>query len=177
MLFHLVTGPIQLISTSHTSLGLQELGYLGFQVSDWGAAQNAFTSTNVGGTDINMPGGGIPVPGLDPWGNGVLEQGVLNGTVTEARLDEQVVRALTPYFALGQDEADFPTANLSRIVLAPNASVVAYQVAMEGITLVKNVGGGRGLPLVSPRSLGRESMTSRNLSLYHLAHFPTVSIP
>jgi len=121
-----------------------------------------------------MPGGGIPVPGLDPWGNGVLEQGVLNGTVTEARLDEQVVRALTPYFALGQDDADFPTTTLSRIVFASNASDVAYQVAKEGITLVKNVGSGRGLPLVLPRSLGRES-TDRNPASENIPHLMTLS--
>jgi len=115
------------------------------------------------------------VPGLDPWGNGVLEQGVLNGTVTEARLDEQVIRALTPYFALGQDDADFPTTNLSRIVFAPNASDIAYQVAKEGITLVKNVGSGRGLPLVSPRSLGRESTDRDPASRYSPHPFITSS--
>ena len=114
------------------------------------------------------------MPGLDPWGNGVLEQGVLNGTVTEARLDEQVVRALTPYFALGQDDADFPTTNLSRIVFAPNASDIAYQVAKEGITLVKNVGSGRGLPLVSPRSLGCES-TGRSPVLRNSPHLFIIS--
>jgi len=113
-----------------------------------------------------MPGGGIPVPGLDPWGDGVLVQAVKNGTVTEQRLDEQVTRALIPYYALGQDQ-DFPSSNLSRVVFADDAKV-AYDIAKESITMVKNAEGSRGLPLRSPRSLGRKFQSELAQSRYKL---------
>ncbi|KAF4977295.1 hypothetical protein FZEAL_6183 [Fusarium zealandicum] len=92
----------------------EELGFQGYVMSDWGAVHSGVASIE-GGLDANFPGG------LGPYGT-VFEAGsffggnvtlaVNNGTLDESRVDDMVIRIMTPYYWLGQDK-DFPTVDPS----------------------------------------------------------------
>ncbi|KAF2658662.1 glycoside hydrolase family 3 protein [Lophiostoma macrostomum CBS 122681] len=91
-----------------------ELGFQGYVMSDWGATHSGL-ATAEGGMDMNMPGG-LGMYGLYPqlgsvWG-GNLTAAVNNGSLPESRVDDMIIRILTPYYLLGQDQ-DFPTTDPS----------------------------------------------------------------
>jgi beta-glucosidase len=78
--------------------------------SDWGATHSGVASIEAG-LDMNMPGG------LGPYGTnfggpsffgGNITTGVNNGTLGVSRVDDMVIRIMTPYFWLNQDK-DFPS--------------------------------------------------------------------
>ncbi|KAF3030327.1 hypothetical protein E8E12_000460 [Didymella heteroderae] len=84
----------------------QELGFQGYVMSDWLATHSGIPSIEAG-LDMNMPGGiNFPAPTPSFWGENITVS-VNNGSLSEARLDDMVVRIMTPYFHLGQ-ESDFP---------------------------------------------------------------------
>lgn len=91
-----------------------ELGFQGYIMSDWGGTHSGIASVE-GGLDMDMPGGlgpyGMVADGHSFFG-GNLTLAVNNGTLDVARLDDMVLRILTPYFLLGQDQ-DFPTVDPS----------------------------------------------------------------
>ena len=91
-----------------------ELGFQGYIMSDWGGTHSGLASVE-SGLDMDMPGGlgpyGMVADGHSYFG-GNLTLAVNNGTLDEARLDDMVLRILTPYFLLGQDQ-DFPTVDPS----------------------------------------------------------------
>jgi beta-glucosidase len=67
-------------------------------MSDWGATHSG-VATAEGGMDMNMPGG-LGVYGLFPqagsvWG-GNLTNMVNNGTLPESRVDDMIIRIMTP---------------------------------------------------------------------------------
>ncbi|KAJ5298613.1 uncharacterized protein N7443_006733 [Penicillium atrosanguineum] len=83
-----------------------ELGFQGYVMSDWGATHSGVASVE-SGMDMTMPGGFTLYGEL--WTEGSylgknLTQAVQNGTVEMSRLDDMVVRIMTPYFLLGQDK-------------------------------------------------------------------------
>ncbi|KAF9873383.1 beta-glucosidase 2 [Colletotrichum karsti] len=109
----------------------EELGFKGYTVSDWFATHSTAESINAG-LDLEMPGI-IPsgYPGAATYfGDKVLEA-IDNGTVTEARIDEMIRNILTPYYFLGQDAEDYPTADpaLRWVTLVQE---VGLEVAKEG---------------------------------------------
>lgn len=81
-----------------------ELGFRGNVMSDWGATKSGVPSV-LGGLDIDMAGN-------DKYMGIYLLPAVQNGTISEARIDDMVIRNLAPYFLLGQDQ-NFPPVNLS----------------------------------------------------------------
>jgi beta-glucosidase len=86
---------------------LRQEGFQGFMVSDWGATHDSAADNANAGLDMEQPGDFILI------GGGVydgLELAVDLGEVTVARLNEMVVRILTPWFRLGQDQG-FPEIN------------------------------------------------------------------
>ncbi|CRK19664.1 hypothetical protein BN1708_012724 [Verticillium longisporum] len=140
-------------SKSLNGLLKTELGFQGWVVSDWDA-QHAGTAAALAGLDVAMP-----VP-RDFWGDRLVEA-VRNGSVSEARVTDMVVRVLASWYRMGQDE-DFPAPGVGmpkdmrephRIVDARNSSSrqVLLDGAVEGHVLVKNVN--RTLPLREPRLL------------------------
>ncbi|EEY14418.1 beta-glucosidase [Verticillium alfalfae VaMs.102] len=140
-------------SKSLNGLLKTELGFQGWVVSDWDA-QHAGTAAALAGMDVAMP-----VP-RDFWGDHLVEA-VRNGSVSEARVTDMVVRVLASWYRMGQDE-DFPAPGVGmpkdmrephRIVDARNSSSrqVLLDGAVEGHVLVKNVN--RTLPLREPRLL------------------------
>jgi beta-glucosidase len=64
---------------------------------------------------MNQPGG-FGTYGFtfgDSFFGANVTKAVKNGTVTESRLNDMVVRIMTPYYFLGQDSPDFPTVDAS----------------------------------------------------------------
>ncbi|CAI7598569.1 unnamed protein product [Penicillium manginii] len=91
-----------------------ELGFQGYVMSDWGATHSGVSSVE-SGMDMTMPGG-FTVYG-ELWTEGSylgknLTQAVQNGTVEMTRLDDMIVRIMTPYFWLGQ-EKNYPSVDAS----------------------------------------------------------------
>ncbi|KAE8148639.1 glycosyl hydrolase family 3 N terminal domain-containing protein [Aspergillus avenaceus] len=91
-----------------------ELGFQGYVMSDWGATHSGVASIE-SGMDMTMPGG-FTLYG-EMWTEGSyfgknLTAAVENGTVSTDRLDDMIVRIMTPYFWLGQDK-DYPSVDAS----------------------------------------------------------------
>ncbi|KAI4930015.1 hypothetical protein J4E85_004638 [Alternaria conjuncta] len=101
-------------SASQNGLLKTELGFQGYIMSDWGATHSGVASIEAG-LDMNMPGGlgayGLNF-GLPSYFGGNVTAAVNNGTVDVSRIDDMVMRIMTPYFQLGQDQ-DFPSADPS----------------------------------------------------------------
>lgn len=108
-----------------------ELEFQGNVMSDWGATKTGVPSA-VGGLDIEMPGG-------DDFLGFSLVQAVRSGSITEARVNDMIVRVLAPYFLLGQDQ-DFPTLDLDRDATEDNYKV-NREVGTAGVILLKNTNG------------------------------------
>jgi beta-glucosidase len=91
-----------------------ELGFQGYIMSDWGATHSGVASVE-SGLDLDMPGGlgdyGKIADVGSYFGQNVTDM-VCNGTVPELRLNDMIIRIMTPYFWLGQDQ-DFPTVDES----------------------------------------------------------------
>ncbi|KAI9927556.1 hypothetical protein ASPWEDRAFT_176038 [Aspergillus wentii DTO 134E9] len=82
-----------------------ELGFQGYVMSDWGATHSGVASIE-SGMDMTMPGGFTLYGEL--WTEGSffgknLTDAMNNGTVKMDRVDDMIVRIMTPYFWLGQD--------------------------------------------------------------------------
>ena len=96
-------------SKAQNGLLREELGFQGYIQPDRGATHSGVASIEAG-LDLNTPRGfgmfGNITSGSFFGGN--LTDAVNNGTVAIERLDDMVLRIITPYFALSQDE-DYPT--------------------------------------------------------------------
>ncbi|GCB27704.1 probable beta-glucosidase G [Aspergillus awamori] len=91
-----------------------ELGFQGYVMSDWGATHSGVASAE-SGMDMTMPGG-FTVYG-ELWTEGSyfgknLTEAINNGTITTDRIDDMIVRIMTPYFWLGQDK-NYPSVDAS----------------------------------------------------------------
>lgn len=86
-----------------------ELGFQGYIMSDWGATHSGVASIEAG-LDMDMPG---PLGYYGTaWGSGSfygsnVTTAVNNGTLDQSRLDDMIIRIMTPYYYFGQD-SDFP---------------------------------------------------------------------
>lgn len=91
-----------------------ELGFQGYIMSDWGGTHSGVSSVE-NGLDMDMPGGlgnyGT-VPEAGSFFGGNITAMVNNGTVDESRIDDMIVRIMTPYYWLGQDQ-DYPSVDES----------------------------------------------------------------
>lgn len=154
----------------------EELGFQGYVMSDWGGTHTGMASIE-SGLDMNMPGG-IGEYGMS-WAAGSFFGGnvstaIANGTADVTRVDDMIIRIMTPYYFLGQDSADFPTVDPSTADLnqfSPrstwlrefnltgesnrdvrgNHSALIRQHAAAATVLLKNVDG--ALPLKAPKSI------------------------
>ena len=150
----------------------EELGFQGYVVSDWGATHSGQQAINAG-LDMDMPGTVGFGPGTASFFGGNITSGVTNGSLPESRLDDMILRVMTPYYYLGQQ--DYPTVDASsaalnsfnpatsnytwdfsgessRDVRAPGTAQLIHDIAAQGTILLKNQNG--TLPLKSPKIIG-----------------------
>lgn len=180
-------------SKSQNGLLKTELGFQGYIMSDWGAVHSGVASIEAG-LDMNMPGGlgtyGTAFGGPSFFGGNVT-LAVNNGTVDITRIDDMIVRIMTPYYWLGQDK-DFPTVdpstpdmntfsprktwtrefNLtgesSRDVRGDHSALIRKH-GTAGMVLLKNTG---SLPLNAPKNIAvfgndaAEPMKQLNQKIY-----------
>ena len=116
-----------------------ELGFQGFVVSDWGGINQVdpdyytavVTSINAG-VDMNM------VPYYYQLFIGTLKQAVLNGDITQARVDDAVRRILRAKFMLGLFENPYGDPGLAATVGSAEHRALARQAVRESLVLLKN---------------------------------------
>lgn len=148
-----------------------ELGFQGFIVSDWGAQHTGVYSA-LAGLDMSMPGeiSNDWLSGKSHWGP-LLTKAVYNNTILQDRLNDMVLRILTPFFAndrslpTGDDVPNFSSwtshtygqqypfqdygpivqENLHIDARSKFSTNAALAVAREAIVLLKNEG--RNLPI------------------------------
>ncbi|KAJ7762672.1 glycoside hydrolase superfamily [Mycena metata] len=127
----------------------EELGFMGFIMSDWAAMIDGIQPA-LAGLDMNMPGffayGQGPQAEADPvtaingwWGSHLLEM-VNNGSVPEARVDDMVVRTFAAYYKLGQDK-NYPAVTLSQndnVNVQSDHYKIIRQIGAASTILLKN---------------------------------------
>lgn len=150
----------QACQNSHTLSQIlkTELDFQGYVISDWYAVASTEDSI-LAGLDMDMPGNEPSAIEGELWGDNLLKL-VQNGTVPESRINDAILRILSPYYSLGQDEnypsVSFNSSNLDRD-LSPYINVredhrnIIREAASDAIVLLKNTG---GLPLKNDSSLG-----------------------
>ncbi|KAL1591498.1 hypothetical protein SLS60_011890 [Paraconiothyrium brasiliense] len=158
-----------------------ELGFQGYVMSDWGATHTGVAGIEAG-QDMDMPGGLGPygtafaedVPGRMPgFFGGNITLAVNNGSLAETRVDDMIIRIMTPFYALGQDK-DFPTVDPSTAELNTFSPVSSWKIEWNltgeasrdvrgdhaklirkhgaaGTVLLKNVN--NALPLKAPKNI------------------------
>ncbi|KAJ7710040.1 glycoside hydrolase superfamily [Mycena metata] len=100
----------------------EELGFMGFIMSDWAALIDGIQPA-LAGLDMNMPGffaynrgpqtEADPVTAVNGWWGAHLLEMVNNGSVPEARVDDMVTRTFSAFYKLGQDK-NYPAVTLSQ---------------------------------------------------------------
>ena len=109
------------------------MGFDGWVNSDWGATHSTVAAA-LAGLDQQMPD--------DSFFGAALQAAVAAGTVPQSRVDDMVLRMLTPMYALGLfADPPTPARNLSSPALSPAHNELARNLAMGSITLLKNAGG------------------------------------
>ncbi|KAH3762986.1 glycoside hydrolase superfamily [Pelomyxa schiedti] len=104
------------------------LGFQGFVVSDWGAVHSTVESA-LGGLDLEMPD--------DQYFGTALAEAVASGEVSEACIDDKVLRILTSMFAVGL--FDNPqTGNRSVDSTSTEHNTLARDLSAAGTVLLKN---------------------------------------
>lgn len=109
----------------------EELGFQGYVVSDWGAT-HAGVAAIMAGLDMTMPGGVDTSDNHNTSFFGFnLTIAVNNGSLPIARLDDMILRTMTPYFQLDQD--NFPSIDPSSADLfAYDPSLSAFEWNLTG---------------------------------------------
>lgn len=120
-----------------------ELGFPGFVVSDWFAQHTGVASANAG-LDLAMP--------FDLyWGNNTLLTAVQNGSMEVSRLDDMATRILASWYKYSTVETPGVDNHYNDTGITAESTAVAFQAAVEGQVLLKNVN--NTLPLKKPRTL------------------------
>jgi beta-glucosidase len=101
-------------SASQNGLLKTELGFQGYIMSDWGATHAGVPAIEAG-LDMNMPGGLGPYGtnfGTPSFFGGNVTMAVNNGSLAVARVNDMIIRIMTPYFWLNQDQ-NYPSVDPS----------------------------------------------------------------
>lgn len=121
-----------------------DLGFRGWVMSDWGATHSTVQAA-MAGLDQQMPD--------DSYFGAALAAAVASGSVPSSRIDDMVMRMLTPMAALGLLDNP-PTGNLNANASSLNHDVLARTLAERSITLLKNDGNLLPLNAKSLKSIG-----------------------
>ena len=116
-----------------------ELGFQGFVVSDWGGINQVdpdyykavVTAINAG-IDMNM------VPYYYQMFIDTMKQAVMNGDITQERIDDAVRRILRAKFMLGLFENPYGDPSLAVTVGSDEHRALARQAVRESLVLLKN---------------------------------------
>jgi beta-glucosidase len=116
-----------------------ELGFQGFVVSDWGGINQVdpdyykavVTSINAG-IDMNM------VPYYYQMFFDTMKQAVMNGDITQERIDDAVRRILRAKFMLGLFENPYGDPSLAVTVGSDEHRALARQAVRKSLVLLKN---------------------------------------
>lgn len=136
-----------------------EFGFQGYIMSDWAATHS--TLSVVAGLDMTMPGD-IAFNSNTTYFGANLTAYVMNGTISQSRVDDMATRILAGWYLLGQDSPSYPPPNFNaffpndpatnqHVDVMANHSQVVREIGAASIVLLKNVNG--ALPLNKPRSL------------------------
>jgi beta-glucosidase len=119
-----------------------ELGFPGFVIPDAGAQK----------TSINSANAGLDCGDAMLWANTTLTAALTNGTFSEQRLDDMVIRNLIGYFRSKQDE-DYPehADYMDPVDVRGNHGALARKYAANSLALLKNTN--NALPLVDKRAI------------------------
>ncbi|KAF2830866.1 hypothetical protein CC86DRAFT_168323 [Ophiobolus disseminans] len=148
-----------------------ELGFQGYAMSDW-MAVHAGTAAIEAGLDMNMPGGIAFTSASPSYFGGNITIAVNNGSLPTRRVDDMVLRIMTPYYFLKQDinfpPVDgytpkigfFPAPNyVKNFTLGPTVDVrkkettrLIRELGAAGTVLLKNTNA--TLPLKRPMNIG-----------------------
>ncbi|RPA72796.1 hypothetical protein BJ508DRAFT_334700 [Ascobolus immersus RN42] len=143
-----------------------EMGFQGFVVSDWLAQDTEAEVSANAGLDMTMPGEKHSFTAGDSFFGAELTAAVVKGEVSQARLNDMVLRIVATHFKLSQDSPSYPRPNFSswfrrshgpayvgagdnapgQIILPLNANIdvrgnhssLARQIASEGTVLLRN---------------------------------------
>ncbi|KAF1847769.1 glycoside hydrolase family 3 protein [Cucurbitaria berberidis CBS 394.84] len=160
-------------ANSKTLNGLlkEELGFQGYVMSDWGGVHSGVASIEAG-LDMNMPGGIGFVKARPSFFGENVTAAVNNGTLSIERVNDMVLRIMTPYYFLNQD-VGFPLVDgytpklgfyppenyVYNFTLGPIVDVRKQEHAKlirtlgaAGTVLLKNVNA--SLPLKQPKNIG-----------------------
>ncbi|KAJ6529518.1 glycoside hydrolase superfamily [Mycena vulgaris] len=132
----------------------EELGFMGFIMSDWAAMIDGVQPA-LAGLDMDMPGffaygrgpqtEGNPDTAINGWWGAHLIEMVKNGSVPEARVDDMVVRTFAAYYKLGQDTG-YPQISLKDAVnVQADHYKLIRQIGAASTVLLKNTN--KALPL------------------------------
>lgn len=125
-----------------------ELGFPGLVFPDVQSQNTAFGSANAG-LDY--------APGSQYWTDTVLEAGITNGNLTQARLDDMAVRTVIGQYYVGLVDGSQPeevSSSTEYRDVRGNHSTLIRQVGDEALVLLKNNNAdGRGLPLSKPKTI------------------------
>lgn len=117
-----------------TGLLKEKLGFQGILVSDW-KAYSRFGQNEIINAGIDMV---MAVDGdLDMFQEGV-KSGVLDGEISEERINDAVRRILRQKFRFGVFDNPFPDRSLISKIGAPEHRTVAKQAVRESLVLLKN---------------------------------------
>ena len=125
------------------------MGFAGWVMTDWDGPTGVENA--MAGLDQGMPGTGGPskCPFWDP-----LKEAVQHGTVPLQRLDDMVLRILTPMYALGlMGDPPIPDRNISSNARSPAHDKLARRLSEESIVLLQNRGSALPLNMSSLRSI------------------------
>ena len=117
-----------------------ELGFPGLVLGDVGGQKTSYNSANAG----------LDYGSSQYWSDDIITAGLRNGSLTEARLDDMVMRNVIGYFYVGLDDGKQPSVadtTDNRNVRANHTKLIR-QVGAESLVLLKNTADGKlGLPL------------------------------
>ena len=148
-----------------------ELAFQGYVMSDWGATHAGVPAIDAG-LDMNMPGGIGFIQASPSFFGGNITTAVNNGSLPEERVNDMVLRIMTPYYFLGQDtgfpliDETTPALNffpqstyLHNFTYGPVTDVrmddhtkLIRELGAAGTVLLKNVN--KTLPLKQPKNIG-----------------------
>ncbi|KAH7073707.1 glycoside hydrolase superfamily [Paraphoma chrysanthemicola] len=148
-----------------------ELGFQGYVMSDW-LGTHAGIAAIEAGLEMDMPGGISFLTGSPSYFGGNVTLAVSNGSLSSGRIDDMVLRIMTPYYFLNQDKdyppidgytpeiGFFPAANyVNNFTLGPIVDVrqqahtkLIRDLGAAGTVLLKNFNS--SLPLRKPKNIG-----------------------